>query len=135
MPTKQVNTDSASDDKKYGAWVPSQCWQCLRCPCAIEVHRVDGVAVNIRGNRAIPGFKIRTRNRDTACLTPLTLIQNHYHEWLPIRPGTDLAFMLAMLNTSIHDQLTIPGGPQRLLLFNLNCPDDFAKAQALISGN
>ena len=59
-------------------WVPTQCWMCISGPCSIEVHRINGVAVNIRGNRSVLHYFTRTRNRGTICPKTFGLIQKHY---------------------------------------------------------
>jgi phenylacetyl-CoA:acceptor oxidoreductase len=63
----------------HDAWVPTLCWGCVEGPCAIEVHRVDGVAVNVRGNIRLPDFDQLTKNRGHACAKAFGLIQKIYN--------------------------------------------------------
>lgn len=60
-------------------WVPTICFTCVEGPCSIEVHRVDGIAVNVRGNRSLPDYQELTKNRGHVCPKPFGLIQKLYN--------------------------------------------------------
>ena len=47
--TKGEFKQFAAYDRDAGEWIPTSCNMCF-CNCGIEVHVVDGVAVEIRGN-------------------------------------------------------------------------------------
>lgn len=75
MPKAQRS--EAGDD----VWVPTICWACVEGPCSIEVHRVNGVAVNVRGNRSMPDFERLTKNRGHLCPKGFGLIQKPYNPY------------------------------------------------------
>lgn len=64
---------------REGDWVPTLCWSCVEGPCSIEVHRVDGVAINVRGNKSLPDFEELTKNRGHLCPKPYGLLQKLYN--------------------------------------------------------
>jgi phenylacetyl-CoA:acceptor oxidoreductase len=68
---KAVNEDT---------WIPAACEGfCSDSPCALWVHRVDGVAVSIEPNKEGEGFEQMAKGRGRLCAKPYSLIQKLYN--------------------------------------------------------
>lgn len=66
-------------EKSKDLWTPTFCQVCLEGPCLVRVHTVDGVAVNIEGNRDVEGFAEFSKNRGSTCSKPFGMIQKLYN--------------------------------------------------------
>lgn len=64
--------------EKEDAWIPSLCFVCNRGPCAISVHRVKGVAVNVEGSA---DFKEVAKNRGHVCPKSIGQVQKVYNPY------------------------------------------------------
>ncbi|MBI2918642.1 MAG: molybdopterin-dependent oxidoreductase [Chloroflexi bacterium] len=69
----------APQDVWEDAWVPTTCYACNHGPDLIRVHRVNGVAVGVDGNRTGPGFVELTQARGKTCPKPFGLVQKIYN--------------------------------------------------------
>jgi len=62
-------------------WIPTACTGCVDGPCLIKVHRINGVAVNLKGNINGPGFDQLTKNRGKVCPKPFGVLQKLYNPY------------------------------------------------------
>ncbi len=60
-------------------WTPTVCWGCIEGWCAVRVHVIDGVAVNIEGDTAGPAFDTLSKNQGKVCPKVFGLIQKLYN--------------------------------------------------------
>jgi len=59
-------------------WVPTMCHGCTKGPDLLEVHRVNGVAVNVRG---VAGSPMGSITDGRLCPKPFALIQKLYNPY------------------------------------------------------
>ncbi len=71
--------DSTARGVWEDVWVPTTCYACNHGPDLIRVHRVNGVAVGVDGNREGEGFVDLTQARGRTCPKPFGLIQKIYN--------------------------------------------------------
>ncbi|MFC2014283.1 molybdopterin-dependent oxidoreductase [Chloroflexota bacterium] len=80
---KLEKVDSEENEKGIwqDEWVPTTCQLCVEGPDLIRVHVVNGVAINVEGNREVPGYEKWSTNQGRICPRPFSLLQKIYNPY------------------------------------------------------
>ncbi len=62
-------------------WIPTICYGCNHGPDLIRVHTVNGVAINLEGNKNSPDFIELTKGHGRTCPKPFGFIQKIYNPY------------------------------------------------------
>lgn len=89
---KKFEAESGEAEAAQGSiwedtWIPAICeGYCSDNPCALRVHRVNGLAVGIEPNTESEGFENLAKNRGTLCSKAYSYIQKLYNPHRIKRP-------------------------------------------------
>jgi phenylacetyl-CoA:acceptor oxidoreductase len=80
MKKKSKQDYNIQKEEKEDIWIPALCeGYCADNPCAVRVHRVDGVAVNIEPNTEGENFQQLSKGHGKLCAKPFGNIQKIYN--------------------------------------------------------